>query len=538
MSFELRPYQVEAVAASRAAHADRDVHRQAIGLPTGTGKTIVFSHIIAERGYPALILAHRDELIQQAIDKYQQVDPTVPIGIVKGKLNQADLPVVAASVQTISRMARLAKLPTDWKTIVIDEAHHAAADSYRRVTDHYSNVDLLLGVSATLERADRKALGKTFDEVVYSRGILEMILEGYLVDIRGLAVKVKGFNLDDAKVVRGDFQDGQIGEMLEDAHADEVAVAAYEEHAAGRKTIVFTPTIASAESFARAFQAAGHAAVAVSGELSLDERRERIEGFRDGEYRIVTNAMLLTEGFDEPAVDCIMVARPTKSKGLYIQMCGRGTRLFPGKEDLLVIDLVGNEKRMDLISIPRLLQLDPRKVEREGVIAAKQYRDQLPEIQARQRAGLADIELVSTDARLFDRKDINWIALQDGSWLLDGKRGTLVLEPSGGKWRSVLYPKEETRPPLLVCDGVDLTWAMGVAEEKIVRRAKAETLKVIDRTAPWRLAAPGDKQLNLLRKNGIPIKEGLTKGEASDLITAVTARKQIRRNRLQPVPLP
>jgi len=528
---ELRYYQREAVDACHAT----DVQNPAVGLPTGCGKTLVFSKLIEERGHPALILAHRDELIQQAADKYHAVDPTVPVGIVKAGLNQSDLPVVAASVQTLAREARLRKMPLDFRTVVVDEAHHAAADSYRRILDYFGGVEKRVFVSATLERADRKALGSVIDEIVYHRSLLEMIEEGYLVDVIAKAIRIPGFKTNELKISHGDFKSNEVEEALALAGAERVAVSAWLDLASDRKTIVFTPGVASAMLFAEAFRRAGVSATYVSGNLDLDERRRRLEGFSTGEYQVVTNAMVLTEGYDEPSVDCIMVARPTRSKPLYIQQIGRGTRLFPGKENLLVLDLVGNEERLDLISIPKLFGIDPDKAEKDGVLAGVRKTKEEHEARQRelaalgaQRAGFDKIDTTAHDARLLDRKDINWLKLTNGEWALSGKRSTIFLRPLAGRnWEAVVRVHADGRL-IQVASGHDLALTMGIAEEKVVRKAKSDSLRMIDRSAPWRQQSATPKQLRLLAKLKIPVVEGMLAGDASDLIAAAMATQPRR----------
>lgn len=526
---ELRPYQREAV---DACH-ETDVQNPAIGLPTGTGKTLVFSKLIEERGHPALILAHRDELIQQAVEKYHAVDPTVPVGIVKAGLDQSELPVVVGSVQTLARKARLDRMPLDFRTIVVDEAHHAAADTYRRILDHFSHVEQRLFVSATLERADKKALGSVIDKIVYHRSLIEMMEDGYLCDVVAKAIRVPSFNVGQLKIVRGDFQAGDVQEALIAAHAERVAVSAWMEHASDRKTIVFTPGVASAILFAEAFKHAGVAATYVSGDLDIEDRRERLEGFAKDEYQVVTNAMVLTEGYDEPSVSCIVVARPTRSKPLYIQQIGRGTRLYPGKQDLLVLDLVGNEERLDLISVPKLFGIDPDKAENDGVLTGVKKTKEEAEAERQRmialghsRAGLGKVGVTSHDARLLDRKDINWLRLQTGEWVLSGKRGTIVLRPLDGRtWEGYVRVHADDRI-IHLSTGHDLAMSMGIAEEKVVRKAKSDTRMFIDKSAPWRQRPVSPKQRNLLAKWRIPVTDGMLAGEASDLIDAYNATQR------------
>ena len=526
MTVELRPYQKEAVKAAHDAN-ERGVQKLAVGLPTGTGKTLVFSQLAQERGYPTLILAHRDELIQQAVSKYQMVDSSVPIGIVKAGLHQADLPVVVASVQTLARAARLNKMPTDFKTVIVDEGHHATADSYVRILDFFQDVDMHSFFSATLERSDRRALSAVIDEVVYHKSILDMIHQGYLVDIRAFGVRVPNFRVNQLKIVRGDFKGSDVEEALKAAGAYRVAVKAWQEYGEERKTLIFAPGVESAMEFSAAFNAAGIPSTYIIGALDTDERRQRLLDFQNDKYTILCNNLVLTEGYDEPSIQCIINARPTRSKPLYIQMVGRGTRLYPGKPDLLVLDLVGNEERHDIVSVPKLFGVKAGTLKEKGLSAANLEKELEPERLAHIRAGLAnmdDIALRAEEANLFDRKKINWLPLANGSWVLSGAKGALHLDNRGeNKWDATLHPYDKSIPVRMVAEGYDLGMAMGIAEDQIVRPTLSRTRSLIDPTAPWRKGSPSDKQLEIMRDKRIPIPNGLTKGQASDLISAAMA---------------
>lgn len=524
----LRPYQREAVDAVHAAY-DRGVRRPAIGLPTGGGKTIVFSALAEERAHlgRALILAHRDELLRQAADKYREVNPGADVGFVQAGLNDLDHAVVVASVQSLSQPRRLDAFPWDsFATIVVDEAHHAVAPTYRKIIDRAAPDTLVLGVSATLERGDGIGLGEVWKEVVYLKTLQEMIQAGYLVDIRARRVRLN-YNMGRLRTSRGDFVASEVSQMLEATEAYSVAANAYLEHAPGRKALVFTPTIKDAHAMAATFRMAGVPAAAVDGEMPLDQRRATLAALADGSVKVVANAMVLTEGFDEPSVGCIIVARPTKSRTLYVQMIGRGTRLYPGKDDLIVLDLVGNDERLDLQSLPRLFGLKADALERAGTGAVRYIAQG-----ARAIAGLYDraAGISSEEVDLFERKDIAWTKLVDGRWYLGlGDHGDLFLEPRDSRWRAFrLAPPERGKRQVheLGAD-LDIGYAMGVAEEYL-REQASEAMTLVDKTARWRKDTPSEKQLNLMGDLGIPVEAGMTKGQASELIGAALARKRAR----------
>jgi superfamily II DNA or RNA helicase len=247
-----RPYQREAVEAIVAAEA-QGCRRQLVALPTGTGKTVVFALLLQQRDGRALVLAHRDELIHQAVDKLHLVDPTMSIGVVKA---ERDAPVVVASVQTLSRSQRLERLTPDFTAIVIDKAHHAPAESYRRILTHCRAWDadgpLVVGVTSTPERSDKQSLRAVFQRVVYHKPMLEMMQAGYLCDLRAIQVRLKT-DFDTLRTRRGDFVESELEEALLHANAPTHVLETFQTHAADRKALCFTPTVATAHAMAATF---------------------------------------------------------------------------------------------------------------------------------------------------------------------------------------------------------------------------------------------------------------------------------------------
>jgi superfamily II DNA or RNA helicase len=389
----LRPYQEEAIEKINDG-LTRGVRRQLGVASTGLGKTIVFSSLAERMGVRTLILAHRDELISQAVDKMLAVWPDADIGVVKAERNETDHHVVVASVQTLARRSRLEQMPVDFGLVVTDEAHHSMADSYKRIYE-YLNITsdsgpLHLGVTATPDRGDRKGLDSIFDEIIFSYDLLWGIRAGYLSDMRGLRVYLKDVDFTKAKVRRGDYDAGETGQMLEDADAPAVIADAWLKHAEGRKTIVFTPTVATAEHTAAELVARGVAAEVVSAQTPLEERRLMLKRFAADELDVIANCGVLTEGFDEPSVSCIVMARPTKSRALYTQCVGRGSRRFPNKQDCLVMDVCGVSDEHSLVTIPSLFGITKRdafesgeKTVAEVVLEEEEERVKRGEIQAR-----------------------------------------------------------------------------------------------------------------------------------------------------------
>lgn len=344
----LRPYQQEAFERV-LSEWDGGVKKTLLVLPTGTGKTIVFSKIAEEcvrRGKRVLIMAHRGELLEQAADKIYK---STGLQCSVEKADQTCLGewyrIIVGSVQTLMHERRLNKFKQDYfDVIVIDEAHHCVSDSYQRVLQHF-NDSYVLGVTATPDRADLKNLGSYFDSLAFEYTMPQAIKSGYLVPIKALTVPLK-IDISMVGISAGDFKVGEIGTALDPylyQIADEMV-----KYCMDRKTIVFLPLIATSKKFMGILNERGFVAAEVNG--SSEDRAEILQDFEEGKYNILCNSMLLTEGYDCPAVDCIIVLRPTKSRPLYAQMVGRGTRLSPetGKDHLLLIDFLWMTERHEL----------------------------------------------------------------------------------------------------------------------------------------------------------------------------------------------
>jgi ATP-dependent helicase IRC3 len=529
MTVQLRDYQVEAVEAVESA-AQRGVRRPLVALPTGTGKTVVFSELIRRRGRRAIVIAHREELIEQARDKLRMVSPGLEVGVVKAERDEHQARVVVASIQTLAREhrmdrvlgrgAQLSLAPVDpFLTVVVDEAHHAAARTYRQAIAQLGGYDLergplVVGVTATPERGDQVGLDAVFEEIVYQRELLEMIRAGYLCDLRAVRVQVE-MDLDQLKVRGGDFGDEELGRALIESAAPEHALDAYRAHAAGRKTLVFTPSVELARLMARTFAGAGIAARWVAGETPQEERAAILAAFRTGEVQVLANCMVLTEGYDEPSVECLIMARPTKSYSLYVQMVGRGTRRSPGKSDCLVIDLLGNSRRHRLMTIATLAGLPPELLDGQTVTRALAERER-PEEEPEEAPGG---RLVGEEADLFAESELSW-APGDGFYVLSGgDHGQVVIRQEPEEtWSVTVLPRRGT--PQQLAAGLDAGYAQGVAEDW-VRQVRAERLT--DRSADWRGMPASERQVEALRRRGIVVREDLTRGEASEMLDVALA---------------
>lgn len=353
----LRPYQQEAHDAVLSMW-DSGSDRLLLVLPTGTGKTIVFAAITNDRvkeGSRVLILAHRGELLDQAADKLRK---STGLGSALEKAESSCFGswyrVVVGSVQTLMRESRLKKFPEDYfSTIIIDEAHHVISDSYQKVLKHFPKAKVL-GVTATPDRGDMKDLGTYFEHIAYEYTLPQAIREKYLSPIRAMTVPLK-IDISQVSVQAGDFKVGEIGTAL-DPYLEQIATE-MEAYCRSRKTVVFLPLVKTSQKFRDILNKHGFFAAEVNG--NSEDRAEVLDDFDKGIYNVLCNSMLLTEGWDCPSVDCIIVLRPTKVRSLYCQMVGRGTRLFPGKDHLLLLDFLWLTDRHDLCHPASLICEDP-----------------------------------------------------------------------------------------------------------------------------------------------------------------------------------
>lgn len=343
---ELRPYQNEAKTAI-FEEWEKGIQKTLLVLPTGCGKTIVFAKVTEDcvkKGDRVLILAHRGELLTQASDKIEKV---TGLKTATEKAEETCLGswyrVTVGSVQSIMRENRLSRFSPDYfGTIIIDEAHHALTDGYLRVLEHFSNAKVL-GVTATPDRGDMRNLGQVFETLAYEYTLPRAIKEGYLSPIKALTLPLK-LDLSGVSTQAGDFKASEVGTAL-DPYLHQIADEMIK-NCSDRKTVVFLPLVKTSQKFRDILNEKGFRAAEVNG--NSPDRAEILEDFDKGKYNVLCNSMLLTEGWDCPSVDCIIILRPTKVRGLYCQMVGRGTRLCEGKKDLLLLDFLWHTERHEL----------------------------------------------------------------------------------------------------------------------------------------------------------------------------------------------
>ena len=533
---QLRPYQ-QACLRSLAKRYLAGQRRLLVSLPTGTGKTVIFSQFPAffRMKRRLLVLAHRRELLDQALAKFRAVNDSVTVGIEQASRAAGDAQVVVASVQTLQRKRLRTIDPEQFNLVVVDEAHHAVAPSYRRIFEYQGllspgTAKLLVGFTATPRRGDRRGLGEVFQEIAFSKGIEEMIRDGYLCPIGGWRVR-SDVDLDGVRMRAGDFVESALAAAVDNAPRNELLIEAYRRYAPGSRCIAFCVNVAHAQNVAGAFRKAGLRARAVWGAMAPEARAEVLHSLKNGELDVVTNCNVLTEGFDEPSVDCVLMARPTRSLTLYVQMVGRGTRLHPGKKGLTVIDIADNSCKHALAGLNALFDL-PGEMQVGGNDALhladrlRKLGSRLPWVDLSKIRTVEDLELAAERIEFFRFEPPKEIAgFTDLTWLKDTAGGYRLALPDSesisvqstllGDWEiRVQRPAGEK----LIGRARDPTQAIGKADA-FVATQRRDALRVVQQSAAWRRQAPTDKQIEILRSRRVPVPEGLTRGQASWMLS-------------------
>lgn len=533
----LRPYQQAAYEAVWNAYA-AGTRAAMLSMATGSGKTIVAAHLIREaqrRGWRSVMLVHRDELVTQSVAKIAEIVPGLPVGVCKAERNDIAQPVVVASAQTLvseRRVEALRRARGDTPLLLVDdECHHSAATARRRAI-RTLEAELLVGLTATAMRADKLALGQVYEQIVFHFPLLEGIARDQLAPLVGLRVETES-NLDIVHTVAGEFNEAELADAVDTAARNRLVVDAWRQHAAGRsRTVVFAVNKRHALALRDAFLAAGVGAECVLGETPSDERQRIFAAFRDGQLPVLTNCMVLTEGYDEPGIDCVLMCRPTKSLGLYIQCVGRAARKHPGKADALVIDFVDNTTRHSLVTLPTLAGLESDDGDPAASESDRRAGQQINLLElAREKAAAGD--------KLRERRAIE-VDLFGGSQYLWRTVGDRFMAPAGPRSWVTLIPRDEGYVPAFISQVPD-SWevdieplfdrplaaelAMGVAEGKVVTNA------LTSRAASWRSASmpPTSAQLAYAKRLGLRVPRGATKGLLSQLIDDAAFTSALRR---------
>lgn len=478
------------------------------------GKTVFGLALAKHMGARTLWLAHREELITQPIKALKTVWPEVRHGVMKAERNEWARDFVFASVQTAWRENRRDKLK-GFDLVVVDECHRSSAESYKLILESAGCFSdggpPLLGLTATPERSDNLRLDDVFQKIVYQFQLRTAVEAGYLVDV-DMVQRPIDVDLDSVGSVGGDLDGGELDVVLLEAGIVREVCDAVDELARSKKTIIFTVSVHQATLIADSLREKGYRAAHISGKTPKDERREILKDFSTGKLTHVVNVFVLAEGFDEPTVECIVMARPTKSKTLYVQAVGRGLRISPGKDRCLIVDMVGVTRRHTLIQAPAIFG-----IEDEGPVVREESTEEFSTAGMLERMK-SQIKGVSS----LSRSRMKWVHVKEGSYAMGcGDGGNLIMKKKGEGWQVYVVGRSGSSGiEYLTKAQVDLELAQGIAED-YVRRSAAVYLT--SKSASWRSYPATESQKDALTKWKIHVPDGLTKGEASDLMTAASA---------------
>ncbi|KAK3670835.1 putative ATP-dependent helicase IRC3 [Recurvomyces mirabilis] len=577
-STQLRPYQEETIKAV-LDYLARGERRLGVSLATGGGKTVIFSHLIDRVPAPTpeatqtLIIAHRQELVNQAATHCRNLYPDRDVDIEMGKRaasGYADITI--ASIASLASADRLSKFdPLRFKLIIVDEAHHMVASSYLGMLDHFGLLEnaeqshvALVGVSATLSRNDGLSLGKALDHIVYHKDYLDMI-EGDWLSAAVFTTVRSGVDLNSVKMGRGDFQTGSLSKAVNNPEANTVTVRAWLEKCRDRKsTLVFCVDLAHVAALTGMFRQHGVDAQFITSNTKSEERQKKIEGFRKGTFPVLLNCGILTEGTDIPNIDCIVLARPTRSRNLLVQMIGRGLRKFPGKINCHMIDMV-SALDTGIVTTPTLFGLDPDElVDEADADTMKEKRDRRESEHILEP--MADdhpnaVPELSGSITFTDYEDINdliedtsgerkvraispfaWVQVDAGRYVLSASQGDLTITQTDGGEYEVVYKKRipasvQVKSPFMRPRRI----AKAVTFEQAVRAADTAVKEVfvfamVAKNAQWRSAPASDTQVAFLsrfRDEDDQLTGGsIKKGQAADWITKIKNGAKGRFNRL------
>ena len=472
---QLRNYQNEAVEAVIANWRDGN-RRTLLNMATGTGKTICFSSVInrsLSAGDKALVLAHRGELLSQARDKLISTCG-LDCALEKADSHAHDTlsPVVIGSVQSMCNPSRLRMYSKDhFKVIVVDEAHHTMSPSYLSILSHFDKANVL-GVTATPDRADKKNLGQFYDSMAYEYPLVKAISDGWLCPIKAQMIPLE-LDISSVSISNGDYATGDLGQALEPYL--ELIANEMKNHCKGRKTVVFLPLVSTSQHFCRILNDMGLRAGEVNGKS--EDREDILKAFENGEFDILCNSMLLTEGWDCPSVDCIVCLRPTRSRSLYQQIVGRGTRLYPGKTELLLLDFLWLSQRHDLCRPSSLVSPNAAITEKiDGIVGS----------------GGGPVDILEAE----DEAEKSVVAEREAALARE-------LEAMRTRKRQLVDP---------------IQYALSLSDEALLSYEPSFT---------WEMEPPTEKQIKFIENCGIDSSTIMNKGHAGMIITRIRSRLEL-----------
>ena len=533
MTIALRDYQQECLEAV-LSHFEARVSRQLITLPTGAGKTIVLAAIAKNINKKTLILAHREELITQAFDKFRLFWPEASIGICMGERDEIDNQIVIGSIQTCSRPKRLTRLlEHGFELMMIDEAHHSVSNSYQSIINELGFINrsnkLLIGVTATPMRGDKQGLGNIFEKITFSRSIGTMIKVGYLSPVVGRKI-LTNFSFEKIRTHNGDFNLVDLSEAVNTKERNEFIVSKFNEYAKDRKGVAFCVDVQHCKDLSDAFKKAGFSSAPVYGEMPTNDRKNVLSDLKNGKIQIVTSCGILTEGFDEPSIDAVLMARPTKSHGLYVQCIGRGLRLWPGKQNCFVLDFTDRGHNLD--SVITLSNSIPEAFIKEGMELEKQLEPEKGSIGLQKSMSQKN----STRSLIFwGSARFMWVSIGNDEWSLtyDLQR-EIIMQPLDGGYIATLYFPDGSSNKI-VSKPLPLEYCSGVCEDYARRYLK---VALADMKAPWmnenEPATQGQREY--LQKQSA-YNDKMTKAEAALEIRKIIALKNKQRRIIDNEPI-
>lgn len=529
MNIALRDYQIEAINSVTVSFLE-GIRRQLIILPTGSGKTIIMAALAMQFNKKTLLIAHREELISQAVDKFRLVWPEASIGVCMAERDEIDRQVVIGSVQSCSRPKRLERLKEQgFELMMIDEAHHSSADSYQNVINDLGfGIDskkLLVGVTATPQRADSQTLGSTFEKITFSRSIGTMIKAGYLSPVVGRKILT---NLTFQRIATsgGDFVLSDLAEAMNTEERNKFIVDKFKQYASQRKSIAFCCNVQHCKDLSDAFNNQGIKSGAVWGDMASEDRQRTLEDLKHGRIQVATSCGILTEGYDEPSINSIIMARPTKSSSLYAQCVGRGLRLWPGKSDCLVLDFTDRHNNLDAIMtlnsvVPEALHIIEEAIPQNNDV------DRTSKIEV--------IHDLDEEFDILGATRFIWTSIGDDEWsLIDDKKREIVMHPSSKGYTAILYYPDGTSRKI-VEKPLPLDYCSGVCEDFARRNLE---IAFADMSKPWMSSSscPTQGQINYLEKQNIDCSN-MNRGKASLTIRQIVASKNKQRRLMAKEPI-
>lgn len=553
----LRPHQINAHESIISAYDNGDT-RQIVNMSTGTGKTVVFSTLIdalnSRLPGKTLLLAHTEELINQAIKTLEitNLDKKIDKEMAEHKADPATADIVVASVASLGRKGskRLEKYNwAEFDKIIVDEAHHSTAGSYLNILRASGALrpgsnKLLLGATATTQRADGEALGSIYTKISYVYSLRQAIKDGQLVDVRGFRINTET-DIQAVGSTYGDFKLQELADKINNPARNLKIVEAWDSHADERQTVVFCATVQHAQDLATAFRNNGVTAHAI---WAYDPERElKLANHKDGLFQVLVNVGILTEGYDDPRIGCVVIARPTKSGTLFTQMCGRATRLAEGKTDAIILDVVDMSAGHSLCTVPTLMGLAPNlDLQGRSLLASVEEleaaQEKNPNVDFAKLKNIGDLKSYVEQINLFavnfpaeveSNSDFKWTKAATGGFRMSIPKSQIDTTPSKPGWVTIKQNLLDTWE----IDGVirdtkihgvrpTMEEAFAAADDAIRKRA-GDVVCLVDRKSSWNTQPATAKQFLLLTKlyKGKKWPDDLTRGQAAHFIDVRLAKK-------------